>query len=79
MSIVGNKKLSEIVKEKVERASYSDQNNLVLKYKGDENWYFVVRETGEKIPRGQEYQLLEKAGAGNKEVVDFLLELMNKK
>lgn len=72
--IVGSERLSEIVKGRVERARYYD-NNLIIRYEGDENWYWVVNEAGERISRDYREKILEKAGAGNQEVIDFLLDL----
>ena len=67
-------KLNEIIKEKVEKVSYSDQENLIIRYKNETEWYFVYDNTGNKIPKGKDKLILEKGAAGNEDILDYLLD-----
>lgn len=67
-------KLSEIKKENIERVSYSDQGNLIIRYKGEIDWYLVHDNQGNKIPKGTSKQILEKAAAGNEDILNYLLK-----
>jgi|GEM_PF-3848927 len=67
-------KLSEIRKENIEKVGYSNQGNLIIRYKGETDWYFVYDNQGNKIPKGTPKQILEKGAAGNEDILNYLLQ-----
>lgn len=73
MGIAKGVKLSEIRKDDVERVSYSDQGNLIIRYKGETEWCLVYDNQGNKIPKGKDKYVLEKAAAGNEDILNYLL------
>jgi hypothetical protein len=79
MGIAGAMKLNEIKKENIEKVGYSDQGNLVIRYKGKADWCFVYDNQGNRIIKGAPKQILEKGAAGNEDILNYLLEEAEKK
>lgn len=73
MSITKSIRLNEVKKENIEKVSYSDQGNLIIRYKGETDWYFVYDNQEKKIPKGTPKQILEKGAAGNEDILNYLL------
>lgn len=71
MAIIGRIGLNQINRENVEKVDYSDQDNLILKYKGEKDWKFVLDEKGEKIPRQQIHEL--RKSIANPAAIDWLI------
>lgn len=73
MAISKSIKLGDIRKENIEKVSYSAQDNLIIRYRGETEWYFVYDNQGNKMPRGKDKYILEKAAAGNEDILNYLL------
>ena len=72
-------KLNEIDKNKVERSGYSNENNLIFRYKENDEWFFVYDEKGNKISKEEAKKrttvpkAILKEFLGNDEVLRFLV------
>ena len=74
-------KLTEIDKNKVEKTSYSDQNNLLVKFKNLDDWYFIFDEKGNKISQSEAKRRTAielKEFLGNEDVLRFLVAQLPK-
>ncbi len=79
MGITKALKLSEIKKENIEEVSYSTLDNLIIRYKGETEWFFVHDNQGNKIPKGKDISILEKAAVGNEDILNYLLSKVKEK
>jgi len=75
--IKGEVRLRQIDRQRVEKVSYSDKGNMVLKYKEEDEWKFVLDDNGNKIHKRQ-IQELRKAIA-NPAAIDWLISQIGKK
>lgn len=71
MAISGGIRYNQITHENVEMVSYSKQGNLILKFKNETDWKFVLDEKGKKIPRQQIHEL--RKSIANPAAIDWLI------
>jgi hypothetical protein len=75
MEVTKGFKLSEIKKENVAEVNYSNKENLIFKFKANEEWYFVFDNNGNKIQKNRTTVLMKEV-LGNPDVLNYLLDML---